>query len=91
MEERIIDTQEFQRLRKIRQMSITNLVYPGANHTRFEHCLGTAHLASVIAGKLTNDVEEQKKIKLFGLLHDIGKIGIPDSILLKPGPLTDEE
>lgn len=72
IEERIIDTAEFQRLRRIRQMSVTNLVYPGANHTRFEHALGTAHLASVIADKLVDDRDERAKIKLFGLLHDIG-------------------
>jgi putative nucleotidyltransferase with HDIG domain len=71
-EGRIIDTKEFQRLRSVRQMSVTNLVYPGANHTRFEHSLGTSYLSSVIAGKLIGDEEERKKIKLFGLLHDIG-------------------
>ena len=69
---RIIDTKEFQRLRGIKQMSVTNLVYPGANHTRFEHSLGTSHLASVIAGKLIEDRDLQEKIKLFGLVHDIG-------------------
>ena len=69
---RIIDTKDFQRLRGIRQMSVTNLVYPGANHTRFEHSLGTSHLASVIADKLIDDSDVQEKIKLFGLVHDIG-------------------
>ncbi|MFH1221493.1 MAG: HD domain-containing protein [Candidatus Micrarchaeota archaeon] len=74
LEERIIDTEVFQRLRRIRQMSITNLVYPGANHTRFEHCIGTAHLTSVLAAKLVDDAKEREKIKLFGLLHDIGHV-----------------
>lgn len=69
---RIIDTKEFQRLRGIRQMSVTNLVYPGANHTRFEHSLGTSYLSSIIAEKLVDDKEEQERIKLFGLVHDIG-------------------
>jgi len=72
LEKRIIDTPHFQRLRRIKQMSFTNLVYPGANHTRFEHSLGTAHLASVIAGRLALDDDLVKKIKLYGLLHDIG-------------------
>ena len=74
LEERIIDTPDFQRLRRITQMSVTNLVYPGANHTRFEHSLGTAHLSSVISGKLGFEDEEKRKIKLFALLHDIGHI-----------------
>lgn len=72
LEERIIDCATFQRLRRIRQMSVTNLVYPGANHTRFEHSLGTAHLSAVIARKLGMDEDDVRKVKLYGLLHDIG-------------------
>ncbi len=72
LEEKIIDSKQFQRLRRIKQMSVTNLVYPGANHTRFEHSIGTAHLSSLIAKRLDFDEEEIRKIKLYGLLHDIG-------------------
>jgi HD superfamily phosphohydrolase len=72
LEGRIIDSAPFQRLRRIRQMSVTNLVYPGANHTRFEHSLGTAHLSSVIASRLGLGKEIIRKVKLYGLLHDIG-------------------
>ena len=72
LEGRIIDTATFQRLRRIKQMSITNLVYPGANHTRFEHSLGTAHLSALIARKLGLGDNEVRKVKLYGLLHDIG-------------------
>jgi putative nucleotidyltransferase with HDIG domain len=71
-EKRIIDTTDFQRLRRIKQMSYTNLVYPGANHTRFEHSLGSAHLASIIADKLDLEPDMKKKVRLFALLHDIG-------------------
>jgi HD superfamily phosphohydrolase len=74
LERRIIDTPDFQRLRRIKQMSFTNLVYPGANHTRFEHSLGCAHLSEVIAKKLGLDQDMVAKVKLFGLLHDIGHI-----------------
>jgi len=74
LEGRIIDTYDFQRLRKITQMSVTNLVYPGANHTRFEHSLGTAYLTSMIADKLGFDEEKKKKAKIYGLLHDIGHV-----------------
>jgi putative nucleotidyltransferase with HDIG domain len=71
-EERIINTSEFQRLRRVKQLSVANLVYPGANHTRFEHSLGTAHLASLICQRLEFDKEISKKVKLAALLHDIG-------------------
>jgi HD superfamily phosphohydrolase len=74
IERKIIDTPDFQRLRYIKQMSFTNLVYPGANHTRFEHSLGCAHLSEVIAKRLELDPDTIKKVKLFGLLHDIGHV-----------------
>jgi HD superfamily phosphohydrolase len=72
LEERVIDSGRFQKLRRIKQMSFTNLVYPGANHSRFEHSLGTAHLSYTIARKLGIDEDDARKVKLYGLLHDIG-------------------
>ena len=42
---RLVDTRAFQRLRYVRQLGLAYLVYPGATHTRFEHALGTWHLA----------------------------------------------
>lgn len=68
-EEKIIDTPEFQRLRHVRQLALAYLVYPGANHTRFEHSLGTMHVAGKIAKRLELDV---RKARLLGLIHDIG-------------------
>jgi len=44
--EGIVDTRWFQRLRSIRQLGLTYMVYPGAVHTRFEHSIGAAHVAS---------------------------------------------
>jgi hypothetical protein len=72
LEEKVIDSEDFQRLRRIKQMSVTNLVYPGANHTRFEHSIGTAHLSALIARKLGLEEDIVSKVKLYGLLHDIG-------------------
>ena len=60
----VIDTPAFQRLRYVRQLGHAFLVYPGATHTRFEHALGTYHLA----GRVTQD----RDIRLAALLHDIG-------------------
>jgi HD superfamily phosphohydrolase len=66
----LIDTPELQRLRRIKQLGFSNLVYPGANHTRFEHSLGVYHLA----GNLVKQVDEKyrKELLAAALLHDIG-------------------
>ncbi len=49
LEIKLIDTPQIQRLRRIKQLGFTYLVYPGANHTRFEHSIGTMYLASRLA------------------------------------------
>jgi uncharacterized protein len=69
----LLATSQVQRLRRVRQLGFSNLVYPGANHTRFEHSLGTMHLASLLIKNL-DSIEEDKKIeiKAASLLHDIG-------------------
>lgn len=73
---KIINTPLFQRLRRIKQLAMAYLVYPGANHTRFDHSLGVYHIASLMAQKLlpgNKDNEEKRKIvRLAALLHDIG-------------------
>ncbi|WP_051453568.1 HD domain-containing phosphohydrolase [Hippea sp. KM1] len=55
------------------------------------HSQRVARYASLIAAKLNLNEEEQEELYKAGLLHDIGKIGIPDNILLKPGKLTPNE
>ena len=68
---KIIDTKEFQRLRHIKQLGTVYLVYPGANHTRFEHSIGAYYLANEISNKL--ELESDKdELKIAALLHDIG-------------------
>ena len=71
-EKRIMDTADFQRLRRIKQLGVTYLVYPGATHTRFEHSLGTMHMASRICARLGLSGEEEEKVRAYSLLHDIG-------------------
>ena len=67
----IIDTPPFQRLRRIKQLALANLVYPGALHTRFEHSLGTLHTAARIMD--TFEIKEHVEVvRLAALLHDIG-------------------
>ena len=49
----LLDTPQVQRLRYIRQLGFSYLVYPGAHHTRFEHSLGTMHLANALGTRLS--------------------------------------
>jgi hypothetical protein len=67
----IVDTPEFQRLRRIKQLGFANLVYPGANHTRFEHSLGVMHITREISTKV-NIGDDADEIIAAALLHDIG-------------------
>ena len=75
----VVDTPAFQRLRYVRQLGHAFLVYPGATHSRFEHALGTYHLACrALAGlRDRGDLEglgdaDTLLIRLAALLHDIG-------------------
>ncbi|HEY0245449.1 MAG TPA: HD domain-containing protein, partial [Mucilaginibacter sp.] len=73
----LIEHPYFQRLRYIKQLGMTHLVYPGALHTRFHHALGTMHLMSMAVETLCNKghiitPEEQEAVTIAILLHDIG-------------------
>ena len=68
----LLETLEIQRLNSIRQLGFTYLVFPGANHSRVEHCLGVGHVASEMARVLGLPEEERKLVQAAGLLHDVG-------------------
>ena len=68
----LVGTHQMQRLRWIKQLGLANLVYPGANHTRFEHSLGAYHLARVLADHLGLEEDEKLNVSAAALLHDIG-------------------
>lgn len=73
----LIEHPYFQRLRNIKQLGLTHLVYPGALHTRFHHALGAMHLMSIALETLKNkgveiSEEECKAVTIAILLHDIG-------------------
>ncbi len=78
---RVIDTPEFQRLRQIKQLGATYLVYPSAVHTRFEHSLGTCGLAKRIVAQVRRNCgrravsdADERIIGIYALLHDITHI-----------------
>ena len=75
----IIDTPEFKRLHNLRQLGLTYLIYPSANHTRFEHSLGVSHLAKILSSSLQKNQPELgitdneiELVQIAGLIHDIG-------------------
>ncbi|MBI2078658.1 MAG: HD domain-containing protein [Euryarchaeota archaeon] len=68
----LLDTREMQRLRRIRQLGTAFLVYPGANHTRFEHALGAYKLAGDAARALALSPDDARHLQAAALLHDVG-------------------
>ncbi len=74
----LVDTEVFQRLRYVRQLGWTYLVYPGATHSRFEHALGTHHLSRRTLALLCEAEDasisenEQAIVRSAALLHDVG-------------------
>ncbi len=82
----IIDTREFQRLRGIKQLGTANLVYPGANHSRFDHSIGTMHMTGRLLDAIDRhaardteschrvQAEERRLLRIAALVHDITHI-----------------
>jgi len=73
----LIEHTWFQRLRNIKQLGLTSFVYPGANHSRFQHCLGALHLMDMAIKTLKSKgveitPEEEEAALIAILLHDIG-------------------
>ena len=73
----IVDHPYFQRLRRIKQLGLTDMVYPGANHTRFHHALGAMFLMDLALETLKQknieiSASEEESAKIAILLHDIG-------------------
>lgn len=76
LERKIIDSSVFQRLRRIKQLAGAHLVYPAAQHSRFEHSLGTMHVAGIAGEHLFSigaiDKDSIQELRAASLLHDIG-------------------
>jgi uncharacterized protein len=67
-----LDSPGFQRLRHIKQLGMADMVFPGATHTRFNHCLGAAYVAKRIAQQIGLNEIEKNNVMVAALLHDIG-------------------
>ena len=74
----LLNTPEFQRLRRVRQLGFCDLVFPGATHSRFAHSVGVYHmarrLAQIVARRAPNahDGQRERVALLAALLHDVG-------------------
>lgn len=79
----LLDTREVQRLRHVRQLGLASLVFPGAEHSRFAHALGTAHVMSRLLERLHNTQQtlpddlrlteqDERAAYAAALLHDLG-------------------
>jgi len=68
----LLDTEPVQRLRHVKQLGTVHLVYPSANHTRFEHSLGVHHLADRALNHLGVDGVQAERVRAAALLHDVG-------------------
>ena len=68
----LLDTPPVQRLRRVSQLGTVTYVYPSANHTRFEHSIGVAHLADRALDHLGIEGQQAERARAAALLHDIG-------------------
>jgi HD superfamily phosphohydrolase len=68
----LVDTPPVQRLRRIKQLGTVQLVYPSANHTRFEHSLGVYHLADRALEHVDVAGTRAERVRAAAILHDIG-------------------
>jgi len=71
-EKELLNCRVLQRLTRIKQLGHTYIVYPSAVYTRFEHSLGTMHVAGRISEQLQLSEDDTRLVRLGGLLHDIG-------------------
>src|SRR5215831_15130763 len=75
----LIDTPEFQRLRRVKQLGVSEFTFPGATHTRFSHCVGVYHVArslidvaARLAPAMRGKEHRMRAALLASLLHDLG-------------------
>ena len=80
LEDRVILSWPVQRLKGIKQLGLVETVYPGASHSRFEHSVGCMHMAGRMAEHLGLPRQEVRKVRLAGLLHDLGHSALSHAV-----------
>lgn len=68
----VLDSKKIQRLRRISQLGLSNLVYPSATHSRFMHSIGVLHLVNKVSRKVGLSDKERKNHRVASILHDSG-------------------
>jgi HD superfamily phosphohydrolase len=79
LEQQVINSRTFQRLKRIKQLGLASMVFPGAEHSRFAHSIGVMHVMSMMVDRLrvrgcehVSTDQTKQKLRLAALLHDIG-------------------
>jgi len=80
LEKELFLSRPLQRLKGIRQLGLVDSVYPGAAHSRLEHSLGCMHMAGRMAEHLGLPAEDVRKVRLAGLLHDLGHSALSHAV-----------
>lgn len=91
LERVLISLPQFQRLKRIKQLGVAAVVFPGALHTRFEHSLGTMEVAHLMFERLKGESDETdcQKVRLAALLHDMGHSAFSHTVELGLRRLDD--
>ncbi|MCL7475906.1 MAG: HD domain-containing protein [ANME-2 cluster archaeon] len=80
LEAMLISTREMQRLRRVQQLGLADIAFPGANHTRYEHSIGTMHVANMMGHALELEEMDIRKVRIAALLHDVGHSAFSHSV-----------
>jgi uncharacterized protein len=80
LERHLIQSRPVQRLKGIKQLGLVETVYPGASHSRFEHSIGTMFMAGLMAEHLGLSEDDVRKVRLAGLLHDLGHSALSHAV-----------
>jgi HD superfamily phosphohydrolase len=85
----VIDHPSFQRLRRVRQLGLAHMVFPGATHTRFEHCVGAVHVAQMIVNHINHNFRKKTSEAAHGEWSYKG-VSLPAARFIRLGALLHD-